>query len=144
MISIKTFLKGFFLLNAFLSPIHVFLIIIALNARPEVYAFYEQILRVFLVISLTIGTQLISLIALILLAKIYDFLRSKNKFRCKNISYNGIIFSAVLNSIILSIYFNLLVDNLFQLTQGNYSIILAPSLGLMFYYYVCYQIGSKK
>lgn len=144
MTSIKTFLKGFFLLNTFLSPIHAWLILVGLNSRPEVYEFYEQISRAFLVISLIIGTQLISLIALILLAKIYDFLRNKNKFRCKDISYNGIIFSAVLNSIILSIYFNLLVDNLFQLTQENYSIILAPSLGLMLYYYVCYQIGSKK
>jgi hypothetical protein len=138
--------RGFFWINIILSPIHIFMILIAVSSYPGpgVYRIstQEEISRILFSIFMTLGTQAISLLSLIVFTKLWDCIFCKVNLYSMNVNLKSIKISALINSLAVTILGNLYIDNLFAFRNGNYDLVVMPFWVLIAYYFICYAVGA--
>lgn len=139
MISCKLFLRGFYWLNIFCSPVHLWMILLMNGCDRCGHSFAY---KVSFSLCFALVPQIISLLLLIFAAKIWDFFITKNNFYSINITLKGTIFGALLSAFIITIVGNIYLDNLFAFKHGNYGLVFMPFFLLIFYYKICHLIGN--
>jgi hypothetical protein len=125
---------------------HIFMILIAVSSYPGpgVYRIstQEEISRALLSIFMTLGTQALSLLSLIVFAKLWDCIFCKRNLYSMTINLKAIRMSALINSLAITILGNLYIDDLFAFKNGNYDLAIMPFWVLIAYYFICYAVGA--
>lgn len=143
MISYKLFFRGVYWINAILSPFHLCMMLVTISAYPDIHDFEGAMFRMLSYFLFALGSQIISLVTLMFIAKLWDFLMIKIAFNSKNMARQGLIFSAIVNGILLTIIGNIYIDNLFAFKHGDYFLVFMPLWALVFYYLICYLVGNS-
>lgn len=141
MFSIKTFVKGALALNILALPIYIFSFIVLIPAHPELETSMDMAKRVFDILAFQIGPQILAILGIFVFTKIWDLLLFKQKGLGKMMTTKATFFGIITSTILASIYGNFIVDDFFQLKQGNYLFVLAFGLIPLGYYFLCYILG---
>ncbi len=150
MIHIKEFIRGFLGLNLYLTPFHFYFIFAQLHPISirlgavmdyKIEAFY---FFTFLTFFKIFGPQILILLSLFIFTKLWDLIFLKSKFYTETVSLKGIVFGAFISSILAMVYGNIYIDNLYQFKGSNYFAIFIPFWATLFYYLICYVIGSLR
>ena len=138
----KLLFRGVYWINIILSPIYLFVMFLAVAAHDHDHGFWEILFRMLYYFLFALGSQVISLVTLVLIAKLWDVIVIKTSLNAKNITRQGLIFSVIVNAVLLTIIANIYIDNSWSFKHGNYWVVFMPAWALGLYYLICYIVGD--
>lgn len=137
MINIKTFLIGIVVVNILAIPLH-YISFITMYASSSSAG---KILPFLTYIGFMFGPQLIAIVGLYLLAKFWDLIFTRKGSWSATFTLKTGVAGALIFSVLASLYLNIVLDNLFQIRQGNYNLVFLGFVAPLGYLMVTYILG---